>query len=143
MTNTVASAANIKNNIFGGENYLLAVTFGTGINYNGYIDCSTFNCFDGTSTFSAWQSTCSCDAKSISFISGYGGVSSTTGALQPGSPMIGTGIDLTGAVSAWPPAQQNALLTDRNGNARGTNWDIGAFAYVPVAPPSNLEVITQ
>lgn len=50
-------------------------------------------------------------------------------ALQPTSPAIGAGVDLSSLGIT-------ALNSDKAGVARGTVWDIGAFEYAP-PPPRN------
>ncbi len=139
---TGSAGVQFKNNIVGGANYLLGGVQSGSTDYNGYINCISYNCWNGTSNFATWRSNCNCDGHSVNSISNMGGVSATTGALQTGSPMIGAGTNLTTAISSWPAAQQLALTSDQNQNARGTgNWDIGALTFGsagPPMPPTNL-----
>jgi len=143
FNNVVTSGLGVqfKNNIVGGANYLIGGVQSTSEDFNGYINCISYNCWDGTSNFSSWKSTCACDAHSINSISNMGGVSQATGALQSGSVMIGAGTNLASAVSGWPAEQQLALTTDQKLNPRGSgNWDIGALGYSSGGPlpPTNL-----
>jgi hypothetical protein len=146
IENGASSAANLKNNIFGGANYLITLNPGSATDYNGYVRCPSLNCWSGVPTFKVWRSDCACDLHSINSIGNSGGVIPATGALQAGSPMIGAGANLTTAVLAWPIEQQNALAIDRNGQARGGgHWDIGALSSGSVgarpSPPTGLIAI--
>jgi hypothetical protein len=144
---TGGTGVQFKNNIVGGANYLLGGVQSTATDYNGYVNCISYNCWNGTNNFANWKSSCACDSHSVSSISGMGGVSPTTGALQTGSPMIGAGTNLSLAIAAWPAAQRAALLTDQNQNLRGTgNWDIGALSNLAGSkpnPPTNLTAVPQ
>jgi len=144
------STVNAINNIVGGANQLWSGVSFNNTDYNGYITCSTsasYNCWPTsgmTNNFSTWTSYCKCDLHSVNDQQNTGSVNQTTGALLSGSNMIGVGKNLTSAVSAWPTAQQNALFTDQNGNARGSgSWDMGGLSSSSTNasapnPPTNL-----
>ncbi len=138
---TGGTGVQFKNNIVGGANYLIGGVQSSNVDFNGYTNCISYNCWDGTNNFASWKSTCACDSHSINSIGNMGGVSQTTGALQLGSVMIGAGTNLASTVSGWPAEQQLALTTDQNQNPRGNgNWDIGALSFSSgnPLPPTNL-----
>lgn len=132
------NTVNAVNNIVGGANQLWSGISFTNTDHNGYINCpvgTSYNCWPAgsgnmTNNFNTWKIACAgCDSHAVNSQGNWGGVSSSTGALQAGSPMIGAGANLVYAVSGWPAEQINALATDRNGNVRQSgNWDIGALS---------------
>jgi len=128
IENGAASASqNIRNNIFGGGNFLLMITPNSDIDHNGYVNCASYNCFNGRATFSKWKLECKCDSHSVDATSGMGGVDLNTGFLQRGSPLIGKGINLELQTRFWPAEQRLALTMDRYSHPRGDLWDIGAM----------------
>lgn len=147
------NTVNAANNIIGGQNKLWDGVSSANTDNNGYVNCPTsvsFNCWPtsgGTNNFSTWQSGCKCDAHSVNSQSNFDGVNSTNGSLQSGSAMIGKGLNLASAVSAWPSEQQSALAVDAHGTNRGgASWDIGAFSFGPSAtvnPPTGLTAVVQ
>jgi hypothetical protein len=122
-----SASQNIKNNIFGGGNFLVMITPNSEMDHNGYVNCASYNCFNGNATFSKWKLACKCDSHSVDATSGIGGVDLASGYLQPGSPLIGKGINLEIQTRFWPEEQRLALTIDRYGNPRGNLWDIGAL----------------
>jgi hypothetical protein len=125
------NAANVKiqNNIIGGCNYLInlldPITFAnaaTDLDYNGYVKCTSFNCFtwvthSNTGSFATWKSQCSgCDTHSVTSLADYGAFSTTTG--RPAScSALGTDIGLSLAAT---------FTNDVDGNTRPANCSLGS-----------------
>lgn len=132
-----------------------AVTFtgtvSTQLNYNVYADGQNggsgqwhwSNQGTVTSTWSAWQSGCNCDADSQYSTTGMLGLNPS---YQPtsGSIVIGAGTNLTSLCSG----NLAPLCMDAAGNPRPSTgaWDVGAYEYSStVAPqsPTNLSAIVE
>ncbi len=116
--------------------------------YNGYANCSGYNCFFvnltgtavDTASFSTWQSQSGFDAHSVADPGSIGyGVTVGSDFLQltdggaplPGSPLVGTGANLSSLCDGGLPLLAN-LCQDLAGNPRpggDAGWDIGAYQH--------------
>lgn len=85
-------------------------------------------------TFADWKSACGCDAHSPPPADSLG--LNTGGTVQPGSPVIAAGANLA---SLGIPA----LNFDNVGVPRASigAWDIGAFVYNALRPPTSLQTV--
>ena len=96
----------------------------------------------GANSFAQWQSACACDA--------HGGHSARLGVdgsgnPQSGSPLIGTGLNLTSFGITALNSDTSAGDT-RTPVARSSNgpWDVGAYAYLnTLSPPTSLVAVPQ
>ncbi len=124
----------IQNNAVGGCNQLISASpteiasLGD-VDHNSYMDCTgSYNCFwvgtTDTASFTGYQSATGLDAHSTSNLS-YVPLLELTGWPQTGSPLLGTGMNLSSLCSgALAP-----LCVDLGGHPRPTSgsWDAGSY----------------
>lgn len=122
----------VQNNVISGASTTINVASAYSgtvvVNNNDWYPASNMSWPGSASTnFTVWKAACSCDADSITsdpLLSG-------SYTLGPGSPAIGAGANLSALGIT-------ALNSDKNGVARGSTWDIGAYEYAAPPPPTTL-----
>ncbi len=150
-------AATMQNNAIGNCFILASYTPGSWVsgsaNYNvyGYASGNTGSDFycAGQTSFSGWQDCAGGAKEANSSIQSSINVSTTTGAPNSGSALIGAGLNLYGLCNGQANPGIGALCYDQNGNARSSTgaWDVGALnssgtAQAP-APPTGLAATVQ
>lgn len=115
MTCSAPQPMTIKNNIVQYMGAYYTCTW-TAVDYNIYNDVSAW---DGYGTFAAWQGA-GYDANGLSSNPNL----DATSKPQFGSSAIGAGVNLSALGIT-------ALNSDKNGVARGSAWDIGAYEFTP------------
>lgn len=119
------------------------------LDYNAYATCSWYNCFvvaiTDTGSFASYrsgQTTVDTYSYAASPLTGTGGITAATGLPASDAITVGHGIDLSSLCIANGGTFPDAFCSDRNGVARNSTWDIGAYQYAAEGADVTAPVVT-